>query len=72
MPAPIEKGLGVGVLKELAKSTLIEKLNDVRSGASHIIETKIDTDKIDPRSEDAHSGEGTGWSTKPHHRGCLT
>jgi hypothetical protein len=29
VPIPAEKGLDVGILKELAKSTLIEKLNDV-------------------------------------------
>lgn len=30
MPAPVDKGLDVGILQELAKSALVESLNDVR------------------------------------------
>ena len=29
MPAPVDKGLDVGILRELAKSALVESLNDV-------------------------------------------
>jgi hypothetical protein len=37
VPAPTEKGLDVGVLRELAKSALIESLNDVSYPAPYFM-----------------------------------
>lgn len=44
-PASVEKGLDAGILKELAKSTLIEKLNDVRCCVSHLSISTVGTDR---------------------------
>jgi len=41
VPAPTDKSLDVGILRELAKSALVESLNDVGPPSDHYIQANL-------------------------------
>jgi hypothetical protein len=67
--APFDRGLDTSILKELARSALVEKLNDVGSAPPMPSEQSAGADGSDPRAEDVDPGPGPRGAFGPGHGG---